>query len=49
MFQVHCTKKRGFPLKIPSVNVTKSAVNCRFGHFKEEILNGKLHFRAVSC
>ena len=25
-------KKRSFPLRISSVNVTKSAVSCRFGH-----------------
>ena len=28
----HCTKNGRFPLRIFSVNVTKSAVNCRFGH-----------------
>ena len=27
----HCTKK-SFTLSVSSVNVTKSAVNCRFGH-----------------
>ena len=37
-------KKRSFPLRISSVNVTKSAVSCGFGHITEEILNGKLHF-----
>ena len=28
----HCTKKWSFPLRISSVNVTKSAGNCGFGH-----------------
>ena len=28
----HCTKKRSFLLRISSVNVTKSAVSCGFGH-----------------
>ena len=28
----HCTKNEVFPLSIPSVNVTKSVVSCRFGH-----------------
>ena len=37
-------KKWSFPLRISSVNVTKSAVLCTF---TEEILNGKLHFCAV--
>ena len=32
-------KKWSFSLRIPSVNVTKSAVT-----FTEEILDGKLHF-----
>ena len=27
-----------------SLNVTKSAGNCGFGQFTEEILNGKFHF-----
>ena len=27
-----CKKKRSFPLRISSVNVTKSAENCKFGH-----------------
>ena len=29
---IHCTKKWSFPLRISSVNVTKSAVSCGFGH-----------------
>ena len=29
---LHCTKKRSFPLKISSVNATKSAGNCGFDH-----------------
>ena len=33
-----------FPLRISSVNVTKSTVSCNFFTFTEEILNGKLHF-----
>ena len=32
MKTTHFTKKWSFPLRIPSVNVTKSAGNCRFGH-----------------
>ena len=28
----HCTKKLSFPLRISSMNVTKSAENCGFGH-----------------
>ena len=39
----HCTKKRSFPLKISSVNVTKSE-DADLAIFTEEILNGKLHF-----
>ena len=31
-------------LRISSINVTKSAGNCGFGHFTEGILNGKLQF-----
>ena len=37
-------KKWSFPLSISSENVTKSAGNCWFVTFTEEILNGKLHF-----
>ena len=37
-------KKRSFPLRISSVNVTKFAVSCGFVTFTEEILTGKLHF-----
>ena len=37
-------KKRSFPLPISSVNVTKSAGNCGFGHITEEICKGELHF-----
>ena len=32
MQRLHCTKKWSFPLRISSVNVTKSAGNCRLGH-----------------
>ena len=32
-----------FSITNSSVNVTKSARNCEFGHFPEEFLNGKLH------
>ena len=35
-------KKWSFPLRISSVNVTKSAGNCILATFTEEILNGKL-------
>ena len=37
-------RKRRFPLRISSVNVTKSAVFCDLVTFTEEILNGKLRF-----
>ena len=37
-------KKRSFPLRISSVNVTKYAVFCGLVIFTEEVLNGKLHF-----
>ena len=38
-------KKWSFPLKISSVNVTKSAVFCGFGHiYWRKPGNGKLHF-----
>ena len=37
-------KKWSFPLRVSSVNVTKSAVSCEFGHVYWKILNGKLHF-----
>ena len=38
-------KKWSFPLRISSVNVTKTTGNCGFGiTFTEEILNGKLQF-----
>ena len=32
VFQIHCRKKRSFPLRISSVDVTKFAVFCGFGH-----------------
>ena len=35
-------KKRSFPLRISSVNVTKFAVSCKFGHMTKEIYTGKL-------
>ena len=31
-------KKQSFPLTVPSVNVTKSAISCRFGHIYRETL-----------
>ena len=37
-------KKLSFPVRISSVNVTKSSVPCGFGHIYWKILNGKLHF-----
>ena len=37
-------KKLSFPLRIPSVNPTKSAVSTDLVTFTEEILNGKIHF-----
>ena len=37
-------KKRSFPFRISSVNVTKSAVSCGLFTFTEEVLNGKFHF-----
>ena len=38
----HCTWS--FPLMISSVNVTKSAISCGFGHIYWRNLNGRLHF-----
>ena len=37
-------QKWSFPLTISSVNMTKSAENCEFGHITEEIPDGKFHF-----
>ena len=37
-------KKQSFPLRISSVNVTKSAGNCRFGHIYWRNPNRRLHF-----
>ena len=37
-------KKQSFPLRISSVNLTKSAGNCGFDRINEEILNEKLQF-----
>ena len=36
-----------FPLRVSSVNVTKSAGNCGFGHISEEILHENFIFCAV--
>ena len=46
-FSLH--KKLSFPLRISSVNMTKSTGNCGFGHTIEEILSGKLHFLRNVC
>ena len=40
-------KKWSFPLKISSVNVTKSAIFCGFGQIYWGNPNGKLHFLCV--
>ena len=37
-------KKWSFPFRISSINMTKSAENCEFGHITEEVFKGKLHF-----
>ena len=37
-------KKWSCPLRISSVNLTKSAVSADFVTFTKEILNGKLYF-----
>ena len=37
-------RKWGIPWRISSVNVTKSAGNCRLVTFTEEFLNRRLHF-----
>ena len=37
-------KSESFPLRVSSVNVTKSAFSLDLATFTEEILNGKLHF-----
>ena len=43
VFALH--KKWSFPLRISSVNVTKSPGSVTiFGHISEEVVNGKLHF-----
>ena len=42
-------KNWSFPLRIFSVNVTKSVENCCLVTFTEEILNGKLHFLCSGC
>ena len=42
--RVFTAQKWSFPLRISSVNVTKSPENCDLVIFTEEILNGKLHF-----
>ena len=42
-------KKWGFPLRISSVNVTKSAGNCRFGPIYRRNPNRKLHFLCSDC
>ena len=41
---IHWTKKWSFPLKVFSVNVTKSAGNCGFRHIYWEVHNWKLQF-----
>ena len=40
-------KKWGFPLRISSVNVTKSAGNCRFGHLQKKSVMENFIFCAV--
>ena len=37
-------KKVSLPLRVSSVNVTRSARNCGFGHITKEICNGKHYF-----
>ena len=44
LFTVQKVFHKSFPLRISSVNVTKSAGNCGFGHIYSKIFNGKLHF-----
>ena len=44
MVIVHCTKKRRFPLRTASVNVTKLAGNCGFGHIYLRNPKGKTSF-----
>ena len=43
-FFSNTVQKMKFPLRISSVNVTKSAETTDLVTFAEEILNGKLHF-----
>ena len=43
-FVVSLHKEWNFPLRISSINVTKSAVSSGLVMFTEEIHNGKLHF-----
>ena len=44
---MHCTKKWSFPLRVSSLNVTKPAGNCGFGHIWRINLHGKLVFCVV--
>ena len=46
-FIVITAQKWSFPLRISSVNLTKFAGKCGFGHITGEILIGKPHFYAV--
>ena len=43
-FLISLYKKRSFPLRISSANVTKSAASCDLVTFTEDILNRKLRF-----
>ena len=45
--QVTLHKKSSFPLRISSINVTKSQFPADLVTFTEEILNGKLHFLCI--
>ena len=45
---LHCTNN--FPLRISSVNVTKSAVSCGFGHFllKKSLMKTSFFFTVLA-
>ena len=41
---IQCARKTNVPLRLFSVNVTKSAVSANLVTFTEEILNGNFNF-----
>ena len=45
MVTISALQKKEVFWKISSVNIIKSAENCKFGHIYREILNGKLLYQ----